>query len=119
LGARGLVRPGGRALQVVLGPEADQVAGDIRAALAAGPLTAAPSAGLIEALGGRANLIGIEPRSTRPCLALASTDAADRERLAELAPRGFAFTAPLSLHLLTGPGAEVWAERLRSGLAGA
>jgi N-acetylglucosamine PTS system EIICBA or EIICB component len=33
LGARGVVRPGADALQVVLGPIADQVAGDIRAAL--------------------------------------------------------------------------------------
>ena len=36
LGARGVVRPSADALQVVLGPIADQVAGDIRAALHAG-----------------------------------------------------------------------------------
>src|SRR5207302_1922892 len=34
LGARGIVRPGGNTLQVVLGPIADQVAGEIRAAAA-------------------------------------------------------------------------------------
>ena len=35
LGARGIVRPGGDALQVVLGPIADQVAGELRAAATA------------------------------------------------------------------------------------
>jgi len=56
LGAKGVVRPGARTLQVVLGPEADRVADTIRAALAEGgaaasaeprhdasPLTAAAS----------------------------------------------------------------------------
>lgn len=45
LGARGIVRPSAEALQVVLGPEADQVACDIRAALAqpAPPGSAAPA----------------------------------------------------------------------------
>src|SRR5688572_2733402 len=42
LGARGVVRPSPDALQVVLGPQADQVAGEIRAHLAAGaPVSAA------------------------------------------------------------------------------
>ena len=35
LGARGLVRPGGKALEVIVGPGADQFAGQIRAALRA------------------------------------------------------------------------------------
>ncbi|WP_114952817.1 N-acetylglucosamine-specific PTS transporter subunit IIBC [Sphingosinicella terrae] len=117
LGARGLVRPGGNAVQVVLGPEADQVAGDIRAVLAAGPAAAEPSAELVEALGGGANLLGVEALSTRLCLTLASAEGVDRKRLAPLAPRGFAFASPLSLHLLTGPGAESWAESLRRRLA--
>src|SRR5438270_3121555 len=42
LGARGIVRPGGNALQVVLGPIADQVAGEIRSAVAT-PRTHDPS----------------------------------------------------------------------------
>src|SRR5690348_7073957 len=37
LGAKGVVRPGGNNLQVVLGPVADQVAGEIRASLKARP----------------------------------------------------------------------------------
>jgi PTS system N-acetylglucosamine-specific IIC component len=36
LGARGIVKPSDKALQVVLGPIADQVAGEIRAAMASG-----------------------------------------------------------------------------------
>jgi PTS system N-acetylglucosamine-specific IIC component len=46
LGARGLVRPGGNALQVVIGPAADQLAGQIRAALrthAAPAITSLPA----------------------------------------------------------------------------
>jgi PTS system N-acetylglucosamine-specific IIC component len=40
LGSRGMVRPSDKALQVVLGPVADQVAGEIRAAMAGAPLAA-------------------------------------------------------------------------------
>jgi PTS system N-acetylglucosamine-specific IIC component len=62
LGARGLVRPSAEALQVVVGPTADQLAGEIRAALqtavsaatsaatsrvGAGPLTASTGAPLL------------------------------------------------------------------------
>jgi PTS system N-acetylglucosamine-specific IIC component len=37
LGARGIVHPGGNALQIVLGPIADQVAGELRAAASRAP----------------------------------------------------------------------------------
>src|SRR6185295_4813006 len=53
LGARGIVRPGGDSVQVVLGPIADQVAGEIRAAASAGVATARPDvvAAIADALG--------------------------------------------------------------------
>jgi PTS system N-acetylglucosamine-specific IIC component len=44
LGARGFVRPSSTSLQVVLGPIADQVAGEVRSALRAGGSRVAPSA---------------------------------------------------------------------------
>jgi len=44
LGARGVLRPGGSALQVILGPIADMVAGEIRTHLKAGTDASVPSA---------------------------------------------------------------------------
>lgn len=41
LGARGLIRPSAQGLQVVLGPQADSVASEMQAAMAAGPVVRA------------------------------------------------------------------------------
>src|SRR5204862_7017251 len=59
LGARGLLRPAANALQVVVGPPADQFAGELRGALLAGRPRAharsgADAAALLAALAGRA-----------------------------------------------------------------
>src|SRR5438309_1315454 len=56
LGARGIVRPGGNALQVVLGPIADQVAGEIRASLRGA--SAIDDGPWLASLGGAANVEG-------------------------------------------------------------
>jgi PTS system N-acetylglucosamine-specific IIC component len=120
LGARGLVRPSPTTLQVVLGPIADQVAGEIRDATAAG--MAAPSAPAIatagptgaavdpapwlSALGGRANLVGGGVCSTRLYLTLADPAAVDEAALRELGARAFARPAAGSLHVLIGSTAE-------------
>ena len=55
LGARGLIRPSDKALQIVLGPMADQVASDIRAELKRVP-AATDGNRLLSSLGGGANL---------------------------------------------------------------
>ena len=84
LGARGLVRPSANALQVVLGPIADQVAAEIRAAAPSAPRTATPvvatapradvtataggirdSHALLLALGGPKNVLKVETCSSR------------------------------------------------------
>jgi N-acetylglucosamine PTS system EIICBA or EIICB component len=114
LGARGLVRPGGDALQIVVGPEADQLAGEIRAAVAGREPALPASADLVEALGGAENLEAVEVRESRLLVTLADSAAIDRDRLAALAPRGFAEVSPTLIHLLAGPGAEAWAVRLRA-----
>jgi N-acetylglucosamine PTS system EIICBA or EIICB component len=49
LGARGLVRPSAEALQVVVGPTADQLAGEIRAALQSRELSSAADASVTRA----------------------------------------------------------------------
>ena len=63
LGARGLVKPSANSLQVVVGTEADQVAGEMKDALRTGK---GPSmAALLAALGGRSNVRAVELASTR------------------------------------------------------
>ena len=112
-GARGVVRPGGSALQVVLGPLADQVAGEMRAALAgSASRSPRPVAQLLAALGGAANVEAVVARASRLLVTLGAEDRIDTEALAGLGFRGFALAAPQSLHLLTGHDAESWATEL-------
>jgi PTS system N-acetylglucosamine-specific IIC component len=108
LGARGFVRPSAKALQVVLGPEADQVASEIRAAVAAGdaPAGAARSAEpWFAALGGRDNVRGVRRLDGRLVLELADPAKADRAALAKLGVRAVASPGLQSLHLILGSAA--------------
>lgn len=119
LGARGLVRPSDRALQVVLGPIADQVAGDIRAAMTAGPASPAPAdaapwlaAPWLAALGGAANVAGWVRRDTRLLFALGDGARADAAALKALGARVVTRT-PEGAHLVLDAKA---AERLDAAL---
>lgn len=126
LGARGLVRPSAKTLQVVLGPIADQVAGEIReaaaapAAIAAEPASpaavltqeAADPAPWLAALGGAGNVLSAGQCDSRVYLELASDELADKAALAALGVRGVAQPAPGSLHLLLGPRAAAVARAL-------
>ena len=107
LGARGLVRPSERALQVVLGLIADQVASEIRSAMESG--AAAPAAvaadAWLAALGGRDNLVGAERCDGRLRLTLKDAARADIAVLKQLGARAVALT-PSGAHLILGPGAE-------------
>ncbi len=85
LGARGVVRPSATDLQVVLGPIADQVAGEIRAALRAGPSESRPgvdAGALLAALGGRANVLELETAPGRLLLKLARVESISESALA-------------------------------------
>ena len=133
LGARGLVRPSENALQVVLGPIADSVAGEIRAALPKGPRTpfAKPAGApresaatpppvpqtidtqaLLAALGGASNVLGIETCSSRLRLRIAAGSDIDDVRLKTLGVRGVARPNSDSLHLVIGPSASAVADGL-------
>jgi PTS system N-acetylglucosamine-specific IIC component len=111
LGARGLVRPSPRDLQVVLGPIADEVAREIRAALGApvptpviaaakldavaapavaAPAVAAQAAAVLAALG--ANIRQLEAAANRLLVALADASLIDLEALKRLGLRGLART---------------------------
>jgi N-acetylglucosamine PTS system EIICBA or EIICB component len=109
LGARGVVRPSPETLQVVVGPIADQLASDIRAELKApSPAESAPSlsaAGLLEALGGRANVRDVRLAASRLLVAVKDPDAVVDNRVAALTVRGIARPAPNSLHIVLGPSA--------------
>lgn len=135
LGARGLVKPSATALQIVLGPIADQVAGEIRAVVARGGETPAPAkpaaspapgapkpaaafdrtvaAGLLAALGGAANVRGVQTCSSRLRVEVAEAARVDEAAVRALGVRGVVKPAPHSVHVVLGPSAEAAAEALR------
>jgi N-acetylglucosamine PTS system EIICBA or EIICB component len=109
LGARGLVRPSADTVQVVVGPIADQLAGDVRRQLAAAHGSdggvIAPDA-LLAALGGAANVRSVEVGAGRLLFRLAEDSALDDGAMTAAAPRGFARPARGSVHVLAGGSAE-------------
>ncbi|MBS0420917.1 MAG: PTS transporter subunit EIIC [Proteobacteria bacterium] len=135
LGARGMIKPSATALQVVVGPEADQVAGEMRAALrttgsagtgapAVAPATDAMStsappiptptlASLLTALGGRTNIRAIEAASTRLRINIVDPKAIDESAIASLGLRGMARAAPNWVHVIVGPRAATAGATLR------
>jgi PTS system N-acetylglucosamine-specific IIC component len=116
LGARGLVRPSAKTLQVVLGPIADQVAGEIRDAAGAAPsvpTAAHPDAppetmrsdvaAWESALGGRANISSAQPCGNRLRVELGSAERIDRPALGLLGVRAIASPQMNVVHLVMAP----------------
>ena len=141
LGSRGLLRSGATGLQVVLGPIADQVAGEIRDAMrAGGELRAADmpagdtragtartatrrdasplqdASAMLAALGGRRNVADLEIVAGRLSMRIADSKAVDERALGTLGIRGVAHAAGL-IQLLIPGSAEEWAQPLRRLLA--
>lgn len=115
LGSRGVVRPSPDALQVVLGPQADQVAGEIRAFLASGAPASAPGidpACVAAALRGL-DLAAIEVCDSRLRLSAPVGALIDEAALKAAGVRGV-FRRGGVLHLLIGPGAAALAAGLRA-----
>jgi PTS system N-acetylglucosamine-specific IIC component len=111
LGAKGFMRPGGNALQVVLGPIADQVAGEIRANLRGRPQVSAD--GWLDALGGADNIEDVRQRSTRLILSLADPAKLDEASLKRLGARAVTRLAGGRVHVLVDePTAEAVAGSL-------
>jgi len=118
LGAKGVVRPSDKALQVVLGPIADQVAGEIRAswsgpaasvAVEAAPerkVAALDASSLAEALGGKANVAEVLARSSRLLVTVRDGAKIAEDRLRQAAPRGIVKTGETSWQLIVGDDAE-------------
>ncbi|MEO5772988.1 MAG: N-acetylglucosamine-specific PTS transporter subunit IIBC [Sphingomicrobium sp.] len=97
LGAKGIVRPGGDALQVVLGPIADRVAGEIRSNLRGG---ADHASDWLAALGGRGNVEDMQQRASRLIVKLRNGGDLDEGRLRELGARAVAHGESGLVHLL-------------------
>jgi PTS system N-acetylglucosamine-specific IIC component len=135
LGARGILRTASQGLQVVLGPVADQVAGEMRDALrsSAAPAPARAAAehstaaaiaageeacdadALLAALGGRDNVAQFDLGAGRLLFRARRGAAIDVDALRDLGARGVAFTASDSIQVLL-PRAEAWALQLRQVL---
>ncbi len=126
LGAIGIVRPGPNTVQVVLGPIADQVAGEIRGYLrssaetaAGGPATetaAISASDLLAALGGVANVDSVDCASERVLVKVLHQERVDRAALDRLGARGIAITKSGLVHVLLGPEAAQTCDALRNSL---
>jgi PTS system N-acetylglucosamine-specific IIC component len=125
LGARGFIRPSAQGLQVVLGPIADSVAMEMRAA--AGPLSAAAlvaesrptvvaadPAPWFAALGGRDNIAASGAASSRLWVNLADPARADEAALRQLGVRMIARPSANALHLILGADAASVAAGLQA-----
>lgn len=114
LGARGIVRPSDKAVQVVLGPIADQVAGDMRVVVARGeaPAQKPDVEGLVQSLGGSANLAKLVARGSRLLIEVKDPAKVAEAALRACAPRGAVKTAQARWQVLVGPDAEVLAGQL-------
>jgi N-acetylglucosamine PTS system EIICBA or EIICB component len=106
LGAHGIVKVSSNALQVVLGPIADQIAGEIRTQLRASGITPAVISSLLAALGGRENVREIgSVASSRLRVRVANAEAVDESAIRALGLRGIARPARDRVHVLVEPAA--------------
>jgi len=124
LGARGILRSSAQGLQVVLGPIADQVAGEMRETLRAGPDTQAKPAAVVPdaskilaALGGRGNVREVDAFAGRLLVRANRPEIVDERALTALGIRGIARTTGAPLQLLVAGSAAEWVEPLRRMLA--
>jgi len=130
LGARGIVRPSDKALQVVLGPIADTVAGEIRqaagadvqaqAVVAAAPVQAASdpatAQALLPGLGGAANIAAVSACSSRLRLELRDPSKLDEAALKAAGVRALVRLDGPVVHLVLGPNAEAVAKALQEAV---
>jgi PTS system N-acetylglucosamine-specific IIC component len=122
LGALGIVRQSATSLQVVLGPVADQVAGEIRSALRASaprPAGGHDPRALLAGLGGRENIRELTAAPGRLLLRLANIEAVDVRALQALGIRGIARPGGASLQILVAGSVDATAVPLKALLGGA
>ncbi|WP_233262172.1 N-acetylglucosamine-specific PTS transporter subunit IIBC [Vitiosangium sp. GDMCC 1.1324] len=123
LGARGVIRPAAGSVQVIIGPLADQVAGEVRDALQGA--SAAPAGkddkhlarAMLAALGGSANVREIGTCTTRLRLIVVDDKLVDEAALKGLGTRGVVKPAAGAVQVIIGPTAERVADEIRSLMA--
>jgi PTS system N-acetylglucosamine-specific IIC component len=132
LGSRGVLRIGDGAVQVVVGPIADQLASEIRASWRALPAASAPPLrspapaslptsvpdrskvqAILAALGGRGNITSLHANATRLCISVRDPSAVNEAALGPLT-RALARPTPASVHLIVGPDARAWASAMET-----
>jgi PTS system N-acetylglucosamine-specific IIC component len=145
IGARGVLSRGANNVQVIIGPEADLIADEIRQAIAQGtdaiPQTAAAYATAAAApvpvaaagdasgpldpepmrwlavFGGATNIASLDAvAATRLRVVVKDADAVDRQRLASL---DVAWVSPTTFHLVVGEAAARYAQQLSTRLPAA
>ncbi len=117
LGARGVVRPAAGSVQVIIGPLADQVAGEVREAMQAAPAARddrSLARAMLEALGGSANVREIGTCTTRLRLIVVDDKLVDEVALKRLGTRGVVKPAAGAVQVIIGPTAERVADEIRS-----
>jgi len=148
LGAMGIVRTSADGLQVIVGPTAELLVGEMREALGnlpggqgipasrskaqvperelspvSRPQAIALSKPIIEkllaALGGAANVRTVEPADSRLRIAVAEAADVNHEALRRLGLRGSAIVAPNCVHVIVGPAAQSASRALRDLLGAA
>jgi N-acetylglucosamine PTS system EIICBA or EIICB component len=108
LGARGVVRPGGNSVQVVVGPIADQLAQEVRSAGDAQPDGAAAIAQVL----GPAGIRTVGTCGSRLTINLDEPSRLDSANLDGLPIRGWV-AVDGGVQIVIGPGTEAVAEQLR------
>jgi N-acetylglucosamine PTS system EIICBA or EIICB component len=119
LGARGVLKLDNGALQVVFGPMADQIAGEVRAAMAAGPVAspakpAFDAATIARALG-EGNIRAVRARGTRLLVDLTDLSKVDQSALKRggILAASIPDSAARPLHLIAGDATAALAAALQ------
>jgi PTS system N-acetylglucosamine-specific IIC component len=112
IGARGVVKLSDGAVQVVLGPIADQVASEVRDAMA-GPVPSGIDGAAVATALGAGNLQSAEVRATRVLARVGDPGLVDEAALRRAGVRAVAISGG-TIHLIVGPDAT----RLAAELAG-
>jgi PTS system N-acetylglucosamine-specific IIC component len=121
LGSRGVLKLADGAVQVVVGPIADQVAAEIRAqwrSPGVSPVSPGPIAfdQVLQALGGRPNILSWRGNASRLLIEVRNPAAVDEMALSS-AVRAVGRPAATSVHLVIGPATAAWVARFEA-LAG-
>jgi N-acetylglucosamine PTS system EIICBA or EIICB component len=121
LGSRGVLRLADGAVQVVVGPIADQLASEIRTQLRTPAAAPARDLGpafddVIAALGGRGNIRDVGGNASRLIMTVRDPAAVDEQALRRMV-RAVARPAADSLHVVVGPAADAWIARLKVGIS--